>query len=229
MHLGSSTPLFGRPLKAALLLGHSNAGKSPVGEALAARLSSEHRRLVHLDFGALLRRVCTETAFPRVTSRDVAYVRSVMNGRLITEKHFDTVRRLLQGFAETGSVDPTADDLLLNGFPRDTAQARPAEELGIDVRMVIFLDCTPQIAYRRKQRSERGEGFEDRRGRGDEAYEIFLRKVRSFEKDTRPLLDFYAAQSVPSVRFSVGESTSPDQVVDTVAEAVAEALDRRLH
>lgn len=224
MHLGQSTPFFPQPLAAAALVGHSNSGKSPTGQALALRLSSRHHRLVHLDFGELLRQVCRQGAFSRLSSDDVDYIRSVMSGQLIQKDHFATIGRLLAGFAGARRLHAGTDALLLNGFPRDTAQAELARELAIDVRLVILLDCTPQTAYRRKQRSERGEGGENRKGRGDEAYEIFLRKLRSFEQDTRPLLDFYAARSVPCVRFAIAETTTPEEVVDGIGADVTAAL-----
>jgi hypothetical protein len=38
------------PVKAILLIGHSNAGKSPLGDGIESGLSKDGRRFIHFDF-----------------------------------------------------------------------------------------------------------------------------------------------------------------------------------
>ena len=90
---------------------------------------------------------------------------------------------------------------------------RPA----FDVRLVVFLDCTPEVALARKLLAEAGAGHEDRGERDDAALATFERKVRSFDEETRPLLAWYADRGVPIARVSVAIESTPAEMADLIA------------
>jgi len=205
------------PIRAILLVGHSNAGKSPLGALLEARSAGDDRRLLHLDFGEHLRATVAGSFDPGLTAAERAFLLTVMQGQLLDDAHFGIALKVVRRFAETRRLDPARDVLILNGMPRRVGQAEACAARGIDIRLVVFLDCPPEIALARKQLAEAGIGHEDRSGRDDSALAIFERKVRSFDEETRPLLVWYNERGVPVVRVPVGVGTTATDVAGSIA------------
>jgi len=201
---------------ALLLIGHSNSGKSPLGSYLEQLLSGPSRRFIHCDFGHLLRGVCAGAVDAGLSAGDLAYVRSVMQGTLITREHFPVIHAVMAWFLARSRVRPAADILILNGMPRNIDQAGELGRMEIAVRAVIRLDCTVETALERKKASESGAGFEERGGRGDATAEIFGRKIRSYEQETAPLLEYYVARRTPVFDVTVLTQTSPDDMVAAI-------------
>ena len=110
-------------------------------------------------------------------------------------------------------MDAAKDVLVLNGLPRNPAQARGLAGMGIDVPVVILLDCSVETAWQRKARSERGMGFEDRSHRADVSREVFDRKARSFVEETAPLMDWYRDRGTQVLRVAVGSLRLPPALV----------------
>jgi adenylate kinase family enzyme len=212
------------PIRALLLAGHSNSGKSPVGSALAEALCSSSRTTHHLDFGDLLRRTCSADINPGFSEEHLRLIGTFMHGRLLDDGSFFVAQRLIEWFLDDRAFVPGRDVLILNGMPRDAAQAIRVRAMGIVVDQVVHLDCSAETAWRRKQRSEDGTGFEDRSDRGDAAHQVFERKVRSFLRDTLPLLDYYRSAGAIIHRVPVQIDTGPDDVVRLTADALRRNL-----
>ena len=209
---------------AILLVGHSNAGKTPLGALLEARTATSGRRLLHLDFGEHLRATVAGTFDPGLDARESAFLRSVMRGTLLDDAHFGIARKVVHRFAEVRRLDPGRDVLVLNGMPRHVGQALACAAAGIDVKLVAFLDCPPEVALARKRLADAGSGHEDRGHRDDAALDTFERKVRSFDEDTRPLLDHFTRLRVPIARLPVGVETTPEQMAGALAPELAALL-----
>jgi adenylate kinase family enzyme len=199
-------------MTAIILIGHSNAGKSPLGSLLETDASSPGRRLLHFDFGAHLRAVAARQISLGLSDDQVAFIESILDGRLLDADHFHLALRLVDWFVNTCNFNASRDLLILNGLPRSIAQADALAHYGVRAKLVTFLDCTPQNALRRKQMAEGGRGHEDRSDRNDAAVAIFERKIRSFEMETRPLLDWYVNAGADVVRIEVLPSTTPRQM-----------------
>jgi adenylate kinase len=209
------------PIAAVLLVGHSNAGKTPLGALLEARSAGSDRRLLHLDFGEHLRSIVAGTFDPGLDAEELGFLRSVMQGRLLDDEHFSIARKVVQRFVQDRGCNPGRDVLILNGMPRHLGQALACAAGGIVIRLVVFLDCPPEVALARKRLADAGAGHEDRAHRDDAAVATFERKVRSFDEDTRPLLDHFASEGVPVARVAVLVETTPAQMADRVASDVA--------
>jgi adenylate kinase len=199
-------------VRAVLLVGNSASGKSPLGECLARRSTDSGGRFVHFDFGEHLRRTCDLAIDPGFSAAELEQIRPFMRGALLDDSSFFIARRIVEWFiAQRGWG---ADDMLvLNGLPRHTGQARDVAEMGVEVSTVIHLDCSADVAWRRKALAESGSGFEDRSGRGDSAREVFQCKLESYEQQTRPLLDWYRARGVRIVTVPVAVGTSPEDML----------------
>jgi adenylate kinase family enzyme len=204
-------------IRAIALIGHSNAGKTPLGETIRKRAGTGTRRFHHLDFGEHLRRIAAGTVDAGLSADDSALVRSILDGRLLDDRHFPVAAAIIDRFLERHRFDTTADLLVLNGIPRHHGQARDLADHGIDVVLLIYCACSPLAALSRKRLAEIGRGHEDRSHRHDHDNQTFQRKIRSFERDTRPLLDHYRARGVEQVTIDVTAETTPDDAYEFIA------------
>ncbi len=200
-------------VRSLLVIGHSNAGKSPLGKLLCKALSHSGHAAYHLDFGELLRQTCGGIIEPGFSPDERRTIQAFMQGALLDDATFFVAERIVQWFLRQYALMPDTDILVLNGLPRHPGQAHRLAALDVAVAAVIYLDCSVEDAWKRKCLSETGRGFEDRSSRGDAAREVFVRKVRSFVNDTLPLLDFYRERNVPVLTAPVDEHTSPSGVL----------------
>ncbi|MBD3391788.1 MAG: hypothetical protein GF410_07190 [Chitinivibrionales bacterium] len=209
---------------AALLIGHSHSGKSPLGRHIERAARYRPQRIYHLDFGELLRNVARGMSVPGLDTNDALFVRSILDGTLLDAKHFPIAGALLDWFLGSVGFDPRAHVLLLNGFPRTRAQAAYADAYGIAMRLLIHCDCSAESAWKRKHLAAAGAGHEDRGGRGDDDPAIFGKRIVSFEQDTLPLVEYYRSRGTPVLRIPVDEDTTPRDMYDAVSaplEAIA--------
>lgn len=203
-------------LPSLLLMGTSNSGKTPLGNELCQTDLVKGKRFLHLDFGELLRLQLAGKFTAPLTNAERCFLSEVMNGRLLDDAHFGVARKIIEHFLVERGFDVNRHVLVLNGIPRHCGQAIDCLDIGIDVRLVVALECTARIAVRRKLLSENGAGHEDRSHRDDGAVEIFRRKNESYNRDTLPLLDFYDTRKVPVRKIHVGVETAPAQMVDMI-------------
>ncbi len=206
-----------------LLIGTSNAGKTPLGDELSHSTRIPGRRFLHLDFGELLRKVVSGDFDPGLSPGEREFVSGVMNGKLLDDSHFDIARKIIVHFLRICGFrsDREKDVLVLNGIPRHVGQAVGLEKIGLDVRGVVVLGCTAEVAAERKARAERGAGHENRSHRKDAGLEVFRRKLASFERDTLPVVDFYKRTGVPILELPVGVETTPSQMAERILEPIS--------
>jgi adenylate kinase len=179
-----------------LLLGGPGSGKGTQGAELTQRLG-----LRHIATGDLLRaEVRRGTALGR---RAAAFLD---RGALVPD---ELVVELI-----TPEVT-AADGYILDGFPRNVAQARIAgnawEPLGLGVQAVVHLDVpAPELQRRLLARA----AIE---GRSDDTPEVIAHRLRLYEQATRPLVDFYAARGL---LVSIAGAGEPAAVTAAILEAL---------
>lgn len=112
---------------------------------------------------------------------------------------------------------PHSDLLILDGIPRTVEQAKLMEK-HIAVLRVVHLVCNDQdeMIHRLRRRALKENRFDD----ADE--KVIRRRWAVYEKETRPVLDFYPKDLVVEVN-SIG---SPAQVLHDVLEVVAPIQDQ---
>ena len=113
-------------------------------------------------------------------------------GELVPDEY--TIR-LWQHFIESrskgGQFIPEHDILVLDGIPRNVAQAQMLAAV-LDVQAVFYLTCPDRnkLVSRLQRRALKENRLDDAN------YEVILQRLDVYEKDTRPLLDFYGAKLV---------------------------------
>ncbi len=182
-----------------ILLGAPGTGKGTQGERLARRLG-----LPHISSGDLLRaQVRDETELGRTAARYLD------KGRLVPDE-------LVSGLVMPAVLDAAANGgYILDGFPRSVAQAIKADELaarsGAGAGRVIYLSAPSQILVRRLL--DRAAAT----GRSDDTLDVITDRLRIFESETSPLVDYYRSRGV---LVEVAADRSEDEVTEAIVAAL---------
>ncbi|MCW2600244.1 MAG: adenylate kinase [Frankiales bacterium] len=156
-----------------LLVGAPGAGKGT-----QARLIAQHFGVVHLSSGELLRdHVAKGTPIGRAAQAYMA------RGELVPDAVvLDMLRGPLVAAAAAGGY-------VLDGFPRTVEQAEAAydvaKDLGVSVQLAVYLKVAREALIARIV--ARGESS----GRVDDTLDVVERRLDVYDKQTRPLLDYY--------------------------------------
>jgi adenylate kinase len=102
---------------------------------------------------------------------------------------------------------PASQCLVLDGIPRNVAQARIMED-HIDVRRIVYLVCRDQekLYHRMKKRALRDNRYDDASDRTIE------QRLEVYEQETRPVLEFYPRE----LRAEVDATQTPIRVLQDV-------------
>ncbi len=160
------------------MLAPPGAGKGTQAEILAGEYG-----VPHLATGELLRNeVASGTALGREAS---AYMD---RGELVPDA------LVLQLVLDRITKPALLDGFVLDGFPRTAQQARLAHEWGTQnartFHAVIHLGVPRDVLVKRLLRRGREQG------RVDDTGETIRRRLRVYEDETSPLLDFYRARGI---------------------------------
>lgn len=130
-------------------------------------------------------------------------------GRLVPDQF--TVQLWLdhiRGAIHNGGFRPDEDVLVLDGIPRNLRQAEMMADY-IDLILLIYLDITDDSVL-----VERALRRALRENRLDDASEaVIRRRLREFERETAPLLDYYPAEVIRRVD---GEQKPVDVLHDVI-------------
>jgi adenylate kinase len=187
-----------------LLVAYPGAGKSTQAAKLAA-----HYRIAYLSSGALLRAEITrDTRIGRIAAD---YLR---RGDLVPDELvFEVLSSPVLEAATKGGY-------VLDGFPRTLRQAEAAYSVAQEIRDIEF----QAVVYLRVGHDELRERLRvrgAREGRTDDDEDTIARRFTVFEKQTEPLLDFYA-------RRGILVDINGEQSVGAVFGDITRALDRLL-
>ena len=159
-----------------LLFGPPGSGKGTQGRILGTIPG-----YFHIACGDLFRKLDPESAPGR---RFQSYVQ---RGQLVPDEEtckfwYDYVLAC----QASGRFNPAVDTLVLDGIPRTVGQAQLLAEL-IDVLAVLYLTCPRQdkLIERMKKRAIQEKRLDD----GSD--EVIRRRMEVFDRDTRPVLDYY--------------------------------------
>lgn len=217
-----------------LIIGPQGSGKGTQAAAVAPQLG-----LVHVATGDLFR------ALMASDSELAREVRSYYDrGALVPDDL--TVRVLLARLNELEREQPNYRGILLDGFPRNRAQAealdRVLRERGDDLVAVIHLVVPRQAlierlsgrlvcqqcgaTYHRTFNPPRQPGICDRCGgpliqRSDDTPEAIARRLDIYEEQTAPLLEYYRQRSLLI-------DIDGDRSIEEVSQSILAALAPRL-
>ncbi len=149
------------------------------GKGTQAALLIETLNVPHISTGALLR-----NAAKRGTALGLQAKSITDSGELVPD-HI-----MADMLEERLSRDDVANGFILDGYPRNLAQAKSLdvmlERLGTPVDEAILIDVDPQQIIKRIAKRAREEG------RSDDAATTVRNRMRVYAEQTAPVADYYA-------------------------------------
>ena len=185
-----------------ILLGAPGSGKGTV----AGKLASDNANLKHVSSGDLLRGAVAKGTPAGVEAKGYMEAGKLVPDALIAQMIKDVVAET------TGDVT-----MLLDGFPRNLAQAKILEEMGAPVKSAVLIDVPDEIiqdriagrrtcpkckaGYHVKNLPPKVEGVCDKCGekltiRKDDNPETVKDRLVVYHRETEPLIEFYRTKSI---------------------------------
>jgi len=156
-----------------VLLGPPGSGKGTQATLLVEQLN-----VPHISTGALLR-----NAAKRGTALGLQAKSITDKGELVPD---DIMSDMIE---ERLSRDDVAGGFILDGYPRNVAQAKSLEivleRLGMPADEAIHIDIDPEQVIGRIARRAKEEG------RADDAEETVRNRMRVYDEQTAPVADYY--------------------------------------
>jgi adenylate kinase len=198
-------------LEAALLLGPTGSGKTPLGQLLEAR-GLGGRDCLHFDFGENLRQIFAGNSPDTIVSRtDIERLRCALaTGALLEDKDFPIAARILQSFLVRRNAKPDTL-ILLNGLPRHIGQAESLAKL-LRLQTLVQLHCAPATVAKRIAANSGG----DRADRTDDDQGAVARKLDIYAQRTAPLVDHLCKQGVTMVRIDATAEMTPAEMLNVL-------------
>jgi adenylate kinase len=183
-----------------VLLGAPGSGKG----TQAGRLKT-HLQVPHISTGDLLR---AEVAAGSALGQQAKAV--MARGDLVSDD-------ILLGMLEARfSRDDTRNGFILDGYPRNLAQAAALD--GLLVRIGQPMDVALQLEVDNELIIERLAGRAREEGRADDNPESVRKRLAIYDEQTAPVIDFYRQHGQLSVVDGVG---TLDEVFERILEAIA--------
>ncbi len=161
-----------------VLLGAPGSGKGTQAALLQERL-----KLPHISTGALLR-----AAVKKKTPLGLQAKELLAHGELMPDEVMLTLieERLGKPDVKRG--------FLLDGYPRNLAQAEALDELleriGLPVDEAVQIDIDPERILNRIVKRAKEQG------RSDDSEEVFRHRMEVYEEQTAPVVDYYAERGL---------------------------------
>ena len=204
------------PVNALLLLGPTGAGKSPLGDYLAAH-GLAGRSCHHFDFGAELRAIASGGASACAYHKDeITFVHGVLEeGLLLENEQFRLAEKIIRLFlGRAGFAD--GHILVLNGLPRHVGQAADIARIA-DVHVVVLLECSADDVLCRIDDNIGG----DRNERVDDERGLVEKKLDIFHERTAPLVGYYEKKGCRIYRLSVSGTMTPEETYQQLSSLAA--------
>jgi adenylate kinase len=164
-----------------LLFGAPGAGKGTQGKILGTIPG-----FFHCACGEVFRSLKADSEVGRI------FIEFSSRGELVPDA--PTVKlwhHYIENCTRTGRFHPEQDTLVLDGIPRNVHQAQMLADT-LDVSAVFYLRCKrPDALVERLQRRALKENRLD-----DANLETIRQRLDTYEKETKPVLDFYDEQVV---------------------------------
>jgi adenylate kinase len=195
--------------KSILLFGAPGSGKGTQGKVIGSILG-----FMHTSTGDLFRALDKNSEMGKIAASYSS------KGQLVPDDF--TVKLWTDAMAklvENKKLNPATDILVMDGIPRSAKQAELLKDI-IDVRKILMLDVSNMDVMVERLRKR---ALKD--GRADDADEKVIRnRFAVYEKETRPVLDFYPQNLVAKV----DALKSPIRVLEDLVKVlipVREAVD----
>lgn len=171
-------------LRTVLLFGAPGSGKGTQGKVLGALPG-----FFHCSCGEVFRSLKLDTPLGRV------FVEYSSRGELVPDgPTIDLWRQFIGKCQQGGQFDPANDILVLDGIPRNIAQAELLQDT-LDVQAVVYLTC-PELEklVQRLQRRALKENRLDDANLG-----TIRRRLDTYDQESRPVLEFFGRELLHEV------------------------------
>ncbi len=185
-----------------LLFGAPGAGKGTQGKILGAIPG-----LFHFACGDAFRNLRIDDPLGRT------FIEYSSRGRLVPdEATIQLWRKNIDGCTHDGSFVPERDTLILDGIPRNPRQAEMLSNT-LAVLAVCNLTCSnlDKMVERLQRRALRENRLDDAN------LEVIKKRLETYERETKPVLDFYG----PNLVHTVDSTETPINVLRQLLDIVA--------
>ena len=185
-----------------LLVGAPGAGKGTQGKILGTIPN-----FFHCACGDVFRNLTIDSELGRI------FVRYSSKGKLVPDTY--TVRLWRDNITaqtQLGRFDPERDTLVLDGIPRNLHQAKMLQD-ALDIVAVFNFICPDenQLSERLQRRALRDNRLDDAN------LEVIKKRLAIFEKETKPILDYYG----PELVHTIDSTQTPINVLRDILRVVA--------
>ena len=170
--------------KSLLLFGAPGTGKGTQGKILGTIPG-----FYHCACGDVFRAVDVRSEFGK------AFLHYSSKGQLVPDDiSIGLWSAQIEGMVQAGRFKPDIDFLVLDGIPRNCNQAKMLGST-VDVLRVFHLTCSDKtkIYDRLKRRALRDNRLDDINE------EVIKRRLKTYEEETKPVLDFYGPDLITHV------------------------------
>jgi adenylate kinase len=167
-----------------LLLGAPGAGKGTQGKILGVIPN-----FLHCACGDVFRNLRTDSPLGKV------FLEYSSRGQLVPDgPTVELWRQFIEGSIQIGRFHPAQDTLVLDGIPRNVAQAEMLRDV-IEVVGVFYLFCNnfDSLVNRIQRRAIKENRLDDAN------IEVIRQRLQTYEAETKPLLTFYGPELVHKI------------------------------
>ena len=177
-----------------LLFGAPGAGKGTQGKILGPI-----PHFFHCACGDVFRSLTASSPLGRI------FIEYTGRGELVPDEPTVSLWRQFIGNCErTEQFNPATDMLLLDGIPRNLRQAEMLDDT-LDVKAIFYLHCAnfDHMVERLQKRALKENRLDDAN------VEVIRRRLKVYDKETKPLLKFYG----PKLVHRIDSTQSPLKVL----------------
>lgn len=197
----SEIPHERRP--ALLILGAPGAGKGTQGKILGSI-----PRFFHCACGDIFRSLDTRTELGQ------QFVSYSSRGELVPDELTVKLwKAQVDNWADSHVYKPDIDFLILDGIPRNVAQAQMIDQF-LQVHQVFHLTCPDrnELARRMRKRALKENRLDDA------SESVIQNRITTYEEETKPILEHYGADLITTV----DATRQPIEVVSAIVSKIVE-------
>ena len=183
-----------------VLLGPPGAGKGT-----QANLICEKYNLSHLSTGDLLRMEIVNKSEIGVKAKQI-----IDEGKLVSN---DIIINVIKSFFNNNK---NLSGYLLDGFPRNTEQAKLLDKLMSELEDKI--SCVIQLDVDEKHLKDRILSRGKEEGRSDDNEETLIKRLETYFNETMPLIKYYDEAKLLKKVSGVGEIMQINQSINTIID-----------
>ncbi len=185
-----------------LLFGAPGSGKGTQGKILG---TIPH--FFHCSCGDVFRGLTIESELGKI------FLDYSSKGQLVPdEPTVQLWREKIKGQQMIGRFNPEVDTLLLDGIPRNPAQAKILSDT-LDVKAIFYLSCPDfnKLVERLQRRALRENRLDDAN------LEVIRQRLQTYENETKPVLDYYGSNLV----HQIDSTQTPVNVLRDILRVIA--------